>query len=127
MIVSQKQIEETAARVYRGWKEASKGTGFDRAIRQAVQAGTLLALHTGPQQANSHRVVGLTKRQHDLLAYIEHYAEEKGYPPSFDEMKDALDLRSKSGIHRMVTALEERGVIVRLQNRARAIEVVRAA
>jgi len=67
----------------------------------------------------------LTKKQLELLSYIHERLKEKGVPPSFDEMKDALDLRSKSGIHRLVTALEERGFIRRLPNRARAIEVLR--
>ena len=67
----------------------------------------------------------LTKKQLELLSYIHERLKEKGVPPSFDEMKDALDLRSKSGIHRLVTALEERGFIRRLPNRARAIEVLK--
>jgi repressor LexA len=67
----------------------------------------------------------LTKKQFDLLMYIHERLKESGVPPSFDEMKDALDLRSKSGIHRLVKALEERGFIKRLPNRARAIEVLR--
>jgi repressor LexA len=67
----------------------------------------------------------LTQKQHDLLMFIHERLKEAGVPPSFDEMKDALDLRSKSGIHRLIRALEERGFIKRLPNRARAIEVVR--
>ena len=67
----------------------------------------------------------LTKKQHDLLVFINNRITESGVSPSFDEMKDALDLRSKSGIHRLITALEERGFIRRLPNRARALEVVR--
>lgn len=67
----------------------------------------------------------LTRKQHELLMFIHERLKESGIPPSFDEMKDALDLRSKSGIHRLVKALEERGFIRRLPNRARAIEVVR--
>jgi repressor LexA len=67
----------------------------------------------------------LTKKQHDLLTFIHHRTLRDGVPPSFDEMKEALDLRSKSGIHRLITALEERGFIRRLAHRARAIEVVR--
>jgi len=67
----------------------------------------------------------LTKKQYDLLMYIHERLKEAGVPPSFDEMKDALDLRSKSGIHRLIKALEERGFIKRLPNRARAIEVIR--
>ena len=67
----------------------------------------------------------LTRKQHELLMFIHERLKESGVPPSFDEMKDALDLRSKSGIHRLITALEERGFIRRLPNRARAIEVIK--
>ncbi|WP_298820581.1 transcriptional repressor LexA [uncultured Roseibium sp.] len=67
----------------------------------------------------------LTRKQYELLMFIHERLKETGVPPSFDEMKDALDLRSKSGIHRLITALEERGFIRRLPNRARAMEVVR--
>lgn len=67
----------------------------------------------------------LTRKQLELLRFINDRVKEAGVPPSFDEMKDALDLRSKSGIHRLITALEERGFIRRLANRARAIEIVR--
>jgi repressor LexA len=67
----------------------------------------------------------LTKKQHELLRFIHERLKEQGVPPSFDEMKDALDLRSKSGIHRLIMALEERGFIRRLPNRARALEVVK--
>jgi len=67
----------------------------------------------------------LTRKQLELLRFIHERLKEAGVPPSFDEMKDALDLRSKSGIHRLITALEERGFIRRLPNRARAIEVLR--
>jgi repressor LexA len=67
----------------------------------------------------------LTRKQLELLRFIHERLKESGVPPSFDEMKDALDLRSKSGIHRLITALEERGFIRRLPNRARAIEVTK--
>jgi repressor LexA len=67
----------------------------------------------------------LTKKQSDLLRFIHERLKESGVPPSFDEMKDALDLKSKSGIHRLILALEERGFIRRLPNRARALEVLR--
>src|ERR1051326_1690631 len=67
----------------------------------------------------------LTRKQHELLMFIHERMKESGIPPSFDEMKDALDLASKSGIHRLITALEERGFIRRLPNRARAVEVIR--
>jgi len=67
----------------------------------------------------------LTRKQLELLRFVHERLKETGVPPSFDEMKDALDLRSKSGIHRLITALEERGFIRRLPNRARAIEVIK--
>ena len=67
----------------------------------------------------------LTRKQFELLRFIHERLKESGVPPSFDEMKDALDLRSKSGIHRLITALEERGFIRRLPNRARALEVIK--
>ncbi|THD74735.1 transcriptional repressor LexA [Thalassobius vesicularis] len=67
----------------------------------------------------------LTKKQLDLLQFIHKRMQRDGVPPSFDEMKEALDLRSKSGIHRLITALEERGFIRRLAHRARAIEIVK--
>ena len=67
----------------------------------------------------------LTRKQYDLLHFIHKRLQRDGVPPSFDEMKEALDLRSKSGIHRLITALEERGFIRRLAHRARAIEIVR--
>lgn len=67
----------------------------------------------------------LTKKQLDLLNFINERMAQDGVPPSFDEMKEALDLRSKSGIHRLITALEERGFIRRLAHRARAIEIVK--
>ena len=67
----------------------------------------------------------LTKRQHELLLLIDRRLREDGVSPSFEEMKDAVGLKSKSGIHRLITALEERGFILRLPNRARALEVLR--
>ncbi len=67
----------------------------------------------------------LTKKQHELLTFINDRISDTGVSPSFDEMKEALDLRSKSGIHRLITALEERGFIRRLPHRARALEVLR--
>lgn len=67
----------------------------------------------------------LTRKQLELLDFIQKRTERDGIPPSFDEMKEALDLRSKSGIHRLITALEERGFIRRLAHRARAIEIVK--
>jgi repressor LexA len=67
----------------------------------------------------------LTRKQYELLMFIHERLKETGVPPSFEEMKEALDLRSKSGIHRLITALEERGFIRRLAHRARALEVVK--
>ncbi len=67
----------------------------------------------------------LTKKQHELLLFIHKRLEEDGVSPSFEEMKAALDLKSKSGIHRLISALEERGFLRRLPHRARALEVVR--
>ncbi len=67
----------------------------------------------------------LTRKQHQLIRFIQARLEETGVSPSFEEMKDALDLKSKSGVHRLISALEERGFIRRLPNRARALEVIR--
>jgi repressor LexA len=67
----------------------------------------------------------LTRKQHELLMFIHERIKETGVSPSFDEMKDALNLASKSGIHRLITALEERGFLRRLPHRARALEVVK--
>lgn len=67
----------------------------------------------------------LTAKQHELLRFIQRKLEETGISPSFEEMKDALDLKSKSGVHRLISALEERGFLRRLPNRARALEVLR--
>lgn len=67
----------------------------------------------------------LTRKQRDLLLYIQNHMQESDIAPSFDEMKDAIGLKSKSGIHRLISALEERGYIRRLQHRARAIEIIR--
>ena len=66
----------------------------------------------------------LTQKQKELLGYIKAHQDNSGESPSFDEMREALALRSKSGVHRLVTALEERGFIRRIANRARCIEVV---
>src|SRR3954470_13443935 len=67
----------------------------------------------------------LTRKQHELLMLIHERVAAEGVAPSFDEMKEALGLKSKSGIHRLITALEERGFLHRLPHRARALEVVR--
>ncbi|MCR2833755.1 transcriptional repressor LexA [Parerythrobacter lacustris] len=67
----------------------------------------------------------LTKKQHELIRFIHQRLEDTGVSPSFEEMKEALDLKSKSGVHRLISALEERGFIRRLPNRARALEVLK--
>src|SRR5689334_1807477 len=67
----------------------------------------------------------LTRKQHELLVYIDQFIKRTGCSPSFEEMKEALQLRSKSGIHRLISALEERGFLRRRHHRARALEVVR--
>lgn len=67
----------------------------------------------------------LTRKQHELLLFIDRHLKQTGFSPSFDEMKDALNLRSKSGIHRLISALEERGFLQRRHHRARALEVLR--
>src|SRR6476646_396699 len=67
----------------------------------------------------------LTAKQHELLLFIDDRLKESGVSPSFDEMREALELKSKSGVHRLISALEERGFIRRLPNRARALEVVK--
>src|SRR5262250_3333141 len=67
----------------------------------------------------------LTKKQHELLLFINRRLTETGICPSFDEMKDSLGLKSKSGVHRLITGLEERGFVRRLAHRARALEVAR--
>jgi len=67
----------------------------------------------------------LTRKQHELIRFIQARLEQTGVSPSFEEMKDALDLKSKSGVHRLISALEERGFIRRLPNRARALEILR--
>jgi len=71
------------------------------------------------------RVAMLTRKQHELIRFIQVRLDETGVSPSFEEMKEALDLKSKSGVHRLISALEERGFIRRLPNRARALEVLR--
>jgi repressor LexA len=67
----------------------------------------------------------LTRKQHELLMFIDRHLRETGFSPSFEEMKDTLQLKSKSGIHRLITALEERGFLKRRHHRARALEVIR--
>lgn len=67
----------------------------------------------------------LTRKQHELLLFIDSYLRQSGFSPSFDEMKEALGLKSKSGIHRLISGLEERGFIQRRHNRARALEILK--
>src|SRR4051794_4689271 len=67
----------------------------------------------------------LTKKQYELLLYIDHHLKQTGFSPSFEEMKEALKLKSKSGIHRLISALEERGFLGRRRHRARALEVLK--
>ena len=67
----------------------------------------------------------LTRKQLELLLFINERLKEEGVPPSFEEMKEALNLQSKSGIHRLILALEERGFLRRMPNRARALEVLK--
>jgi len=76
-------------------------------------------------RTSSPEAAMLTTKQHELLVYIDKHLRETGCSPSFEEMKDALELRSKSGIHRLISALEERGFLKRHKHRARALEVVR--
>jgi repressor LexA len=80
---------------------------------------------TGDKNANQGTGTMLTRKQYELLMFIHERVHETGIPPSFDEMKDALGLRSKSGIHRLITALVERGFLRRMEKRARAIEIVK--
>jgi hypothetical protein len=101
-----------------------KGCGTH--IEQIVSVHDLFSIRRYNRRGNkSGESYMLTRKQFELLRFIHERLKEAGVPPSFDEMKDALDLRSKSGIHRLITALEERGFIRRLPNRARAIEVIR--
>src|ERR1700679_3103827 len=67
----------------------------------------------------------LTRKQYELLVYIDRHLKQTGFSPSFEEMKDALSLKSKSGIHRLISALEERGYLARRHHRARALDVLR--
>lgn len=85
----------------------------------------IIVMHTmvDPQTVGYRTM--LTRKQHELLMFIHERLKETGIPPSFDEMKVALDLKSKSGIHRLIVALEERGFLRRMPNRARAMEIVK--
>src|SRR5579883_1706653 len=67
----------------------------------------------------------LTRKQYELLLYIDRHLKRTGFSPSFEEMKEALKLKSKSGVHRLISALEERGFVARRHHRARALEVLR--
>lgn len=92
-----------------------------------VQSTAGSRVHPTPASASQGRCQTpmLTEKQKELLLFIHDRMQDSGVPPSFDEMKDALDLKSKSGIHRLITALVERGFIRRLPHRARAIEVIK--
>lgn len=95
----------------------------DVTVRDLIAA----AIVAGIELAGGGRrptIGGLTKLQRDLLMFLLAYTEDHGHAPSYDEMKAALGLRSKSGVHRLVRALEERGAIKRIPDRARAIEVI---
>src|SRR5438132_5070018 len=74
---------------------------------------------------SSTEIAMLTRKQLELLLFINERLKEEGVPPSFEEMKGALDLQSKSGVHRLIVALEERGFLKRMPNRARALEVIK--
>src|SRR5271163_3727225 len=84
-----------------------------------------LVCNTRGRDGKSGDQAMLTKKQHELLLFINKRLGDTGVCPSFDEMKEALGLKSKSGVHRLITALEERGFIRRLAHRARALEVIR--
>src|SRR3981081_835738 len=98
---------------------------FSQLFRTHSKVSESNGTYQGLKNANWGTLEMLTRKQYELLRFISERLKEAGVPPSFDEMKDALDLRSKSGIHRLITALEERGFIRRLPNRARAIEVIK--
>lgn len=115
--VNSDQIDAVVGKIGRDL-DAGIFENAEQAIRRAVEAGVRLSA--------APRVAGLTRAQFDLLTFIRGYAEDKGYPPSFDEMCEAMGLASKSGVHRLLVALEERGAIRRLPHRARAIEIVAA-
>src|SRR3954466_14015411 len=104
----------------------AKLKGCGTSIEHIVSVHDLFRVSLEPSNLPSTRGASmLTRKQFELLRFIHERLKESGIPPSFDEMKDALDLRSKSGIPRLITSLEERGFIRRLPNRARAIEVIK--
>src|SRR5690242_6442458 len=89
-------------------------------------AGLFRRPSVGPSSRPSARTpIMLTRKQYELLVFIDSHLKQTGFSPSFEEMKDALNLRSKSGIHRLISALEERGYIARRHHRARALDVLR--
>lgn len=97
-------------------------------VHRGAMAIAEAAFAAGLSQRSISSNMGLTKAQAELLRFIDqHISANDGIPPSFEEMKEAIGLKSKSGVHRLITALEERGKIARMPNRARAIEVVRPA
>src|SRR6202012_1695040 len=92
----------------------SNGTNLERWGRLSLCSGN-----------HSRKSVMLTRKQYELLVYIDRHLKQTGFSPSFEEMKDALNLKSKSGIHRLISALEERGYLARRHHRARALDVLR--
>lgn len=96
----------------------ASGIGVRAAVEEAFEQGLRFRLRNIPHP------MGMTAKQRALFEFITDYSEAHGICPSFEEMKDHLGLRSKSGVHRMVVALEERGLIIRMPNRARAIGLV---
>src|SRR5215471_634129 len=93
-------------------------------MRTKVERAPSFGFVPAPRR-RQERPTMLTRKQYELLVYVKSHMDKHGVSPSFDEMKEALALKSKSGIHRLITGLEERGFIRRLPHRARALEVVR--
>ena len=114
------QIAEAAQRAYEEWMAGRIATREPFAA--AVEAGIRIA-----DAIPSRSTTALTPRQRDLMVFIERYCDEHGHAPNFDEMAAGIGLKAKSGIHRMLDELEERGIIARHRNRARAIELLRRA
>lgn len=110
---------ETAERIYQNWLGNQQSATILDLVAVGVRVGMTMAL-----DGKKPTTAGVTARQRDLLQFIISYTDKHGYTPSYDEMKEGLGLRSKSGIHRMIRALEEREIIACRHNRARAIEVL---
>lgn len=121
MQVTTDQIEAAGARFYRAWSDSNGTLNTHQAFVDAVRAGVRLAA-----AGELPRRSGLTAKQRELLVFIEGYVKQHGFAPTFVEMAAALGVNSKSGVHRLVTALVERGAITRLEYRARAIELIGA-